>query len=164
MQYDGTMDSSLFEFWFANQLLPTLEKGCVVVMDNASFHCKTRLFSVAQKAGITLIFLPPYSRNSTPLSVFGLGSNDSFEKFFPLVLLSTMRCLILFNFSDYTFLWNIFILRWFGVVTAASERFNDFCDSLLTEAVQRCTLYTRCLCAVVCIDIFERKIVKFWVV
>ena len=45
LQYSGTMDSSLFEFWFANLLLPTLEKGCVVVMDNASFHCKTRLFS-----------------------------------------------------------------------------------------------------------------------
>jgi len=41
LQHNGTMDSCLFEFWFANQLLPNLEKGCVVVMDNASFHRKT---------------------------------------------------------------------------------------------------------------------------
>ena len=44
-QYSGTMDSKLFEFWFANQLLPSLEEGTVIVMDNASFHSKKRLFS-----------------------------------------------------------------------------------------------------------------------
>ena len=70
LQYDGTMDRSLFEFWFVNQLLPALEKGCVVVMDNASFHCKTRLFSLAQEAGIILIFLPPYSPELNPIEHF----------------------------------------------------------------------------------------------
>lgn len=70
LQYDGTMDRSLFEFWFSNQLLPALDKGCVVVMDNASFHCKSRLFSAAQKAGITLLFLPPYSPELNPIEHF----------------------------------------------------------------------------------------------
>lgn len=70
LQYTGTMDSTLFEFWFVNQLLPVLEKGCVVVMDNASFHCKTRLFSAAQNAGIILIFLPPYSPELNPIEHF----------------------------------------------------------------------------------------------
>lgn len=70
MQYDGTMNRSLFEFWFSNQLLPTLEKGCVIVMDNASFHCKTHLLVAAQKAGITLIFLPPYSPEFNPIEHF----------------------------------------------------------------------------------------------
>lgn len=35
-QYNGTMDSRLFEFWFSNQLLPSLEQGTVIVMDNTS--------------------------------------------------------------------------------------------------------------------------------
>lgn len=70
LRYDGTMDSSLFEFWFTSQLLPTLEKGCVVVMDNASFHRKARLFSAAQNAGIILIFLPPYSPELNPIEHF----------------------------------------------------------------------------------------------
>ena len=70
LQYDGTMDRSLFEFWFSNQLLPALDKGCMVVMDNASFHCKSRLFSAAQKAGITLLFLPPYSPELNPIEHF----------------------------------------------------------------------------------------------
>ena len=37
-QYSGTMNSTLFEFWFTKQLLPSLEMGTVIVMDNASFH------------------------------------------------------------------------------------------------------------------------------
>ena len=69
-QYSGTMDSSLFEFRFSNQLLPSLDKGTVIVMDNASFHSKKRLFSVAQNAGCKLIFLPPYSPELNPIEKF----------------------------------------------------------------------------------------------
>lgn len=83
LQYRGTMDSSLFEFWFANQLLPILEKGCVVVMDNASFHCKTRLFSVAQNAGIILIFLPPYSPELNPIEHFWAWLKRQLRKCLP---------------------------------------------------------------------------------
>ena len=69
-QYDGTMDSQLFEFWFSNLLLPSLEEGTVIVMDNASFHSKKRLFSAAQNAGCRLIFLPPYSPELNPIEKF----------------------------------------------------------------------------------------------
>lgn len=102
LQYDGTMDGSLFEFWFVGQLLPSLEKGCVIVMNNASFHCKTCLFSAAHEAGIDLVFLPPIPLNSTLLSTFGLGSNVSFVKPFLFTLLSMNPYLILFNFVNYT--------------------------------------------------------------
>ncbi len=61
LQYRGTMDSRLFEFWFSQQLLPSRDKGTVIVMDNASFHSKKRLVSAAQNAGCKLIFLPRYS-------------------------------------------------------------------------------------------------------
>ena len=69
-QYSGTMDSSLFEFWFSNQLLPSLDKGSVIVMDNASFHSKRRLIFAAQNAGYKLIFLPPYSPELNPIEKF----------------------------------------------------------------------------------------------
>lgn len=61
LQYDGTMDSSLFEFWFEACLLRSLPKHAVIVMDNASFHRKNRLFPLANQAGFSLVFLPPYS-------------------------------------------------------------------------------------------------------
>ena len=69
-EYEGTMDSRLFEFWFSNQLLPSLEQGAVIVMDNASFHSKKRLLSAAQNAGCRLLFLPPYSPELNPIEKF----------------------------------------------------------------------------------------------
>ncbi|MCI8405511.1 MAG: hypothetical protein HFE43_00645 [Oscillospiraceae bacterium] len=54
--------SSLFEFWFSNQLFPSLEHGTMIVMDNASFH--------TQNAGCRLLFLPPYSPELNPIEKF----------------------------------------------------------------------------------------------
>lgn len=48
LAYSGTMDSRLFEFWFEEQLLPSLPSDTVIVMDNASFHRKTQLIRVAK--------------------------------------------------------------------------------------------------------------------
>ena len=52
-QYSGTMDSRLFDFWFSHQLLPSLDKGTVIVMDNASFHskCESRVEQELGKSG-----------------------------------------------------------------------------------------------------------------
>ena len=61
LQYDGTMDSLLFEVWFETRLLPALPLKTTIVMDNASFHRKSRLIPIAEKCGHTILFLPPYS-------------------------------------------------------------------------------------------------------
>lgn len=55
------MNSALFEMWFEKCLLPYLEKGTTIVMDNASFHRKKTLYQICSKYGYNLIFLPPYS-------------------------------------------------------------------------------------------------------
>lgn len=67
MQYDGTMESTMFEHWFKQCLLPCLPKDTVIVMDNASFHRKSRLFQISEKNHRTLIFLPPYSPELNPI-------------------------------------------------------------------------------------------------
>ena len=82
-EYSGTMDSSLFEFWFSNQLLPSLKKGTVIVMDNASFHSKKRLISVAQNAGCILLFLPPYSPELNPIEKFWAWLKRFLRKILP---------------------------------------------------------------------------------
>ena len=61
LQYDGAMDSVLFETWFEQWLLPNLPDKTVIVMDNATFHRKSKLFSLANGRGHEIIFLPPYS-------------------------------------------------------------------------------------------------------
>ena len=80
-QYSGTMNSRLFEQWFSEQLLPSLEKGTVIVMDNASFHCKKRLVSAAQNADCKLLFLPPYSPELNPIEHFWAWLKRFLRKF-----------------------------------------------------------------------------------
>lgn len=82
-QYSGTMNSSLFESWFSDQLLPSLEKGTVIIMDNASFHSKKRLISAAQNAGCRLLFLPPYSPELNPIEKFWAWLKRFLRKILP---------------------------------------------------------------------------------
>jgi len=61
MIYDGTTDSLLFEHWFEHYLLGAIPKGSYCILDNAAFHRKNILHTLAEKAGCKVIFLPPYS-------------------------------------------------------------------------------------------------------
>jgi transposase len=70
MRYRGTMDAHVFEAWFGGMLLPRLGQGHVVVMDNASFHRKARLCSMASGHGCEILFLPPYSPDLNPIEKF----------------------------------------------------------------------------------------------
>lgn len=70
MQYNGTTDAPLFEFWFEQWLLPCLPAGTVIVMDNASFHRKDELKKIADKHDRKIIFLPPYSPELNPIEKF----------------------------------------------------------------------------------------------
>ena len=70
LSYDGAMDSKLFETWFEKCLLPALPEKSVIVMDNASFHRKGRLFYLAEESLHRLIFLPPYSPELNPIENF----------------------------------------------------------------------------------------------
>lgn len=70
MQYKGTTDSILFEYWFEHRLLPCLTKDTVIVMDNAAFHRENKLSQIANNFGFQLIFLPPYSPELNPIEKF----------------------------------------------------------------------------------------------
>jgi transposase len=65
-EYDGTMNSRLFEFWFM-LLLKVIPQGSSVIMDNASFHRKKTLKNMAEEAGCKVVFLPPYSPDFNPI-------------------------------------------------------------------------------------------------
>ena len=84
-RYNGTMDHRLFEFRFSNPLLSSLEQDTIVVMDNASFHAKERLFFAAQNAGYSLLFLPPYSPELNPIEYFWAWLKRFLRKILPAV-------------------------------------------------------------------------------
>ncbi|MBW4571527.1 MAG: IS630 family transposase [Tolypothrix carrinoi HA7290-LM1] len=58
---DGACNRTVFEIWLETCLLPKLEPGQVVVMDNATFHKGGRIQELIQSAGCELLYLPPYS-------------------------------------------------------------------------------------------------------
>ena len=67
LQYDTTMNAQLFEAWFEQQLLPALPDDAVIVMDNASFHRKSKLYEIAEANHVRVVFLPPYSPDLNPI-------------------------------------------------------------------------------------------------
>jgi transposase len=58
---EGACNRMVFETWLESCLLPTLEVGQVVVMDNATFHKGGRIEQLIEDAGCKLLYLPPYS-------------------------------------------------------------------------------------------------------
>ena len=83
LMYDGTMDGTLFEFWFENCLIKEIEKGAVVIMDSATVHNKPRLFAIAGTNGIRLIFQPTYSPDLNKLEHFWAWLKNKLRKILP---------------------------------------------------------------------------------
>ena len=59
--FKGNMDKETFILWIKEMLIPTLKKGDIVVMDNASFHKDGIIRRLLRKAGCGLWYLPTYS-------------------------------------------------------------------------------------------------------
>jgi len=67
LQYDCATDSTLFEYWFEHYLLNEVEVGSIIILDNATFHRKTKLPALAHKHDCEILFLPPYSPDLNPI-------------------------------------------------------------------------------------------------
>jgi transposase len=65
--FQGHCNTAVFEWYLEHVLVPTLEIGRVVVIDNASFHKSKRIKKLIENAGATLIYLPPYSPDLNPI-------------------------------------------------------------------------------------------------
>lgn len=80
LQYEGGMDSVLFEFWFEFYLIPLLPPNSTTILDNASFHSKKRLPSIAENYGHKVIFLPPYSPELNSIENFWAWLKSKLKK------------------------------------------------------------------------------------
>lgn len=59
-EFEGACDASLFESYIEQLLLPELEEGSILVLDNASFHKSSFLVDIVEQYRCHLLFLPAY--------------------------------------------------------------------------------------------------------
>jgi transposase len=67
MSVQGATDGAAFETYVEHFLAPTLKKGEVVVMDNLHVHKSLRVRELIEGAGASVLFLPSYSPDFSPI-------------------------------------------------------------------------------------------------
>lgn len=65
--YQGGTTAQRFREYMEKQLIPSLEKGNVVIMDNMRSHHAKIVTELLDKAGISYLYLPPYSPDLNPI-------------------------------------------------------------------------------------------------
>lgn len=65
--FDGPVNAVCFLAWVVQFLVPTLQTGDIVVMDNLSSHKGAAVRSALRAVGAKLFFLPPYSPDLNPI-------------------------------------------------------------------------------------------------
>jgi transposase len=66
---DGAINAEVFQAFIEQVLVPQLQAGDVVILDNLSSHKGTRTRQLIEAAGATLLFLPPYSPDFNPIEM-----------------------------------------------------------------------------------------------
>ena len=67
MVLDGPMNAAAFRAYVEQVLVPTLESGDIVVMDNLPAHKNAAIRNAIESKGATLRYLPPYSPDFNPI-------------------------------------------------------------------------------------------------
>ena len=66
---DQPMNRRIFDTWVRTQLVPTLSKGDVVILDNLAAHKSAAAEQAVRERGAWLLFLPPYSPDLNPIEM-----------------------------------------------------------------------------------------------
>ena len=67
MVLDGPINGESFATYIEQSLVPELEPGDILVMDNLPVHKSVRVTQAIEGAGCTLVYLPPYSPDFNPI-------------------------------------------------------------------------------------------------
>lgn len=59
--FEGSCNHPVVEAWLSKSLLPQLQSGDIIIMDNATFHKGQTIRELVAEAGCELCYLPPYS-------------------------------------------------------------------------------------------------------
>ena len=69
MLLDGPMTGEAFRAYVEQALVPELSYGDVVIMDNLPAHKVSGVRQAIERAGATLLYLPPYSPDFNPIEL-----------------------------------------------------------------------------------------------
>jgi transposase len=69
MILDGPMDGDAFRAYVTQVLVPELELGDIVIMDNLPAHKVSGIREAIEAAGARLFYLPPYSPDFNPIEM-----------------------------------------------------------------------------------------------
>jgi len=61
MTFEGSCNRDLFEMWLSECLVPQLQPGDVIVIDNATFHRSQFINEIMALTGCEILYLPTYS-------------------------------------------------------------------------------------------------------
>ena len=63
------MNGEMFDLYVTTQLVPTLRKGDVIILDNLSSHKSPGAARALREIGAWFLFLPPYSPDLNPIEM-----------------------------------------------------------------------------------------------
>ena len=69
MLIEGSVDTVVFNEYCEQVLRPTLKVGEVIVLDNLGAHRASRIEEIAAQCGATVLWLPPYSPDFSPIEL-----------------------------------------------------------------------------------------------
>jgi len=69
MTLEGYMDGDAFLAYVEHVLVPEISAGQIIVMDNLSSHKMKEVIPLIEQAGATVLYLPPYSPELSPIEL-----------------------------------------------------------------------------------------------
>ena len=98
MCFQGTCNTGLFNAWLEKLVVPQLQPGQVLILDNASFHRSEESKRLVEAAGCKLMFLPPYSPDLNPIEKSWANIKAKVKELLPKFSKFTdFRCCIFIN-------------------------------------------------------------------
>lgn len=67
--FEGAMTTQAFETYLQGELIPTLRRGDIVLLDHLSAHKSAEAQRLIEARGARLVFLPPYSSDLNPIEL-----------------------------------------------------------------------------------------------
>lgn len=80
---ENAVNSDIFKTFIKKYLIPKLKKGYYVVLDNVQFHKDKEIKTMIESVGATLVFLPPYSPDLSPIEKMWSKIKNILKKYKP---------------------------------------------------------------------------------